>query len=347
MIGLAYRIDPEWFNLTLGLTAFLPVNQLAYLDSGETYEPEYFLYRSNTQQPDVTLAAGMEFTSWFRFGAGLHVAYNVTSSASGTLQASNPSTERVISSIKPKISPYFGLHLSDTDDAAAGLVVRLPSSEDSNFNISTGAQPFGAFPNIPVAFVASDTIVYQPTSIELGGNLKTSESMRSYLELDYQFWSQFRAPTLLIANPCAGAGCGVTIAAGPILNFSYRNILIPRIGEEISLDAKTKLRFGYAYRPGILKDPSNGVGNYLDPSKHLLSAGLGLVYDRFLGYHKPWNLDFSFNYQALVTQQITKTAGDETGTTANGNGALQKIGAPGYQAGGHIIGGQIALTVGI
>ena len=48
-LGLSYRLFPDLGNITLGLVTFLPFNQLAYLDSGEAYVPEYFMYRARTQ----------------------------------------------------------------------------------------------------------------------------------------------------------------------------------------------------------------------------------------------------------------------------------------------------------
>jgi hypothetical protein len=176
--------------------------------------------------------------------------------------------------------------------------------------------------------------------------VKTSENLRTHVQLDYQVWSHFEAPYLLVANPQVegcGADCGLLISGGPALDAQYRNIWIPRIGEEISF-GKTTLRLGYAYRQGIFKDTPSGIGNYLDPSKHMFNAGMGFVFDRFMGYKKPWNLDFSLDYQALVSQTVVKTSGDETGSTANSSA---KIGSPGYQTGGHVFGGQVALTLGI
>ena len=344
IIGAAWRADPDWHNLTLGLTIFFPFAQLAYIDTGETYEPEYFLYRDRTQQPDVTFAGGMELTDHLRVGVGMHVAYVLSSEADANVAVSAPTTARFETDIKPKISPYFGLLYSKDDKSSLGLVVRMENSETSNFTVNTTAQAAGFLPSIPVNFLANDTIVYDPLSIELGGSLETSEKTRTYLQLEYQFWSKFQPPYLYIANPTTNAG--IPLQPGPQLNFSYRNIVIPRIGEEISLgrwlSSDTKLRLGYAYRPGVIDGPPDDSGNFLDPDKQMLNAGMGFVFQRFLGYRKPWNLDFSLDYQLLVTQTIVKSANDEQGTAGN-----EKIGAPGYQAGGHVFGGQIAFTLGL
>jgi long-subunit fatty acid transport protein len=341
MLGAAWRADPEWYNFTLGITAFLPVDQLAYIDTGETFEPEYVLYRDRTQQPDISLAGALEVTNWLRFGFGVHVAYTLTSQADASINQGGAvaSTARFQTILKPKLSPFFGIQISADDQASAGLVVRLPSSEDSSFEINTTAQAVGFLPSVPFAFVASSTIVYDPLSIQLGGSFKTTEDTRTYLQIDYDFWSSFQAPLLEIANPSSTAG--LVLSPGPNIGYSYRNTLIPRIAEEF-IYGTVKFRLGYAYQPGIINGPPDGIGNYLDPDKHLFNAGMGFIFQRFMGYHKPWNLDFSLDYQALVTQNVEKTPGDEAGNASN-----LKIGAPGYQAGGHVFGGEVALTLGL
>lgn len=118
---------------------------------------------------------------------------------------------------------------------------------------------------------------------------------------------------------------------------------MPRIGQELYLGRLT-LRAGYAYRPSIFNDGGNGpsgAGNYLDPSKNIFTAGAGYHFMHFLNFDVPCDVDFNLAYQALITEHITKTPGDENG---NGTGDL-KIGAPGYDAGGNIFGGGISLSL--
>jgi hypothetical protein len=116
--------------------------------------------------------------------------------------------------------------------------------------------------------------------------------------------------------------------------------VIPRVGEEISLSEVSTIRVGYAYRPSFLAEVPNGAGNYLDPPKHMVNLGLGLNYKHFMGFETAARLDFNLSYHALVTQTITKTSGDEAG-----NPSGTKIGSPGYDAGGKILGGGVTLSL--
>lgn len=344
ILGGSWIADPEWKNFTLGFTVFFPLNSLAYIDTGPTLQPEYVLYRDRNQQPEIALAGGLELTPTFRVGAGLRVDYTLSAESDATLLLTNQgaSSAQLATSIKPKLTPYFGFQFSKEDRYSIGFVTRFPSAVTSSLTINSAFQALPGVNTVPVSFGAQDTLVYQPLSLELGGSYQTSPKARSYAQLDFQSWSHFKAPYLLLGNACSGAGCGVVISGGPTIEAEYRDILIPRIGEEITLRNNSTLRLGYAYRPGIFRSTPGGIGNYLDPSKHLLNVGMGFVYNRFLGYRKPWNLDVSLNYQGMVSQSVTKTTGDENGTPSS-----QKIGAPGYQTGGHVLGGQLSLTLGI
>ena len=99
-------------------------------------------------------------------------------------------------------------------------------------------------------------------------------------------------------------------------------------------------RAGYAYRPSFLSAPPTGPGNYLDPAKHMINVGLGLNYASFIGLDTPCRIDFDLAYQALVSQHVTKTAGNEVNDSTD-----SKIGSPGYDMGGSIYGGGAALSL--
>ena len=339
-IGITFKAFPDFFNLTFGVSTFFPLDQLAYVDTGFSIEPEYFMYRDRDQQPQLDFAAGAELLPGFRLGVGLHTAYTLSGDAQAFLSTSadtdaTPSTARFSASLKPKLVPYFGLQYSKTDDFSLGAVVRLQASSDSTINITSGAKAsFTGF--IPFNFLSTSTLIYEPLSFDFSTSFKTSEDFRTYVEVDYELWGKFVAPGLSIQN--ATTTSGVTVAPGPSYDYGFRNIVIPRIAEEWTVGT-TKYRLGYGYHPSILQNPPNGAGNYLDPSKHLINAGASLEFQRFLGYDTPWRLDLNASWQYLVTQTIVKTPGDEAGDASD-----PKIGAPGYDAGGSVWGGGASLT---
>jgi hypothetical protein len=355
-LGFVYRLFPDFHNITFGVTSYLPLQQLAYIDTGETFVPEYVLYRARTQRPQVELGGGFDLTPRWHLGAGLHVAYSLTSSATVFLQTdpTKPSTMRFSASMSPKVAPDVGLLYTSEPEPGeaprltAGLVMRFAVASDNTLVLQSAARAFGSFAALDFDFNAISTIFYDPFSVELGGTFAETPSTRTYAQLEFQAWSHFKAPALLIQNPssnntCNNGPCGVIISPGQLPAFPYQDIFIPRIGQEYTFGRLT-LRAGYAWQPGIFADGGNGpsgAGNYLDPSKHIFTLGAGYHFLHFLNFDVPCDVDVNLAYQALVTEHVTKTPGDENG---QGTGDL-KIGAPGYDAGGSVYGGGLSLTM--
>ncbi len=352
-VGLSYRLFPEFHDFTFGVVTFLPLIQTAYMDSGETYVPEYLLYRSRSQRPQFEFGFGSSVGNGFHVGLGLHMAFSLTSNATVFLQA-NParaSSMRFTSTLKPKLSPYIGfLFIEPTEEQkySAGIVVRAPVSSPNAMVLNSGARVLGNFAALDFNFKANSALYYDPGTIELGGVIKTGPRERTLVQLDYQFWHLFQSPALIIENPsvtqctdpissqCNPPGITISPTLSPTLNL--RNILIPRIAEELTFE-KLVLRFGYAYRPSIFSGPPTEVGNMLDPSKHILNAGVGFQFKKFLDYDVPCTIDLNVSYHQLVSQTVTKSPGNETGAAGS------KVGSPGYTAGGRIFASGVALTM--
>lgn len=351
-IGLSYKLFPEFQNLTLGLVSFLPLQQVAYLDSGEAFIPEYVLYRSRLQRPQFELGLGMGRAPLY-FGAGIHLGFSLNGNATVFLQAdpNRVSTMRFASSLKPKATPYLGLFLSPEDERFSfGSVLRFALSSPSNIKLQSGARFFGDLAALDFSLQSLATFYYDPMTLEVGGSWVYHPKARLFAQIDIQGWNMYEAPALSISDPNVNncdttsntpGNCVNTISPSRNPEFDYKNIFIPRIAHELQLEGGIVLRFGYAYRPSFLKGLPTGAGNYLDPPKHMLNAGLGFGFNRFLSFDTPWKLDIHASYQQLKTQVINKTPGDEN----NAGTTDLKIGAPGYEAGGKIFGGGLSLTL--
>ena len=348
-LGMSYRLLDGSSQLTAGLTAFLPVNQVAFMDTGDAYAPEYVLYRARTQRPQVEFAVGGRLSERWSLGVGMHLAFALTSNASvflQTAQTNQPSTMRFIASMKSKFSPYVGARFAPTGEPerlALGAVVRLPATSDNTMVLKSAAHV--GFPQaIDFSFVANSALFYDPLTVELGGAWEHAPGWRLHLQADYQAWSAYQAPALSIVS-CTDAttdpNCGVVVHNSANPGFSYRNIVIPRVAEEVT-SGNWVFRAGYAWRPSFMENLPTGAGNYLDPPKHMIQAGVGRLFPRFLGSSIPARIDANLSYHALVTQRVDKSAGDEAG-----NASGSKIGAPGYDAGGKILGGGVSLSLAI
>ena len=350
-LAIAYQFFPKTYRLTLGLATFFPAEHLANMDTGESYVPEYVLYRSRTQRPQFEMGLGLRLIPDLYVGVGAHVAYSLSSNGYVFINTkpSTVSSMRFAAQLKPKVAPFFSVLYAPENgkDFSMGAVLRLPVKSDNEVVLNTAARLFGDFAAIDFNFNAYSTLFYDPLAIELGGSWQHSSRGRLYLQLDYQQWGKFQAPALLIeqavTTQCEAQGSGTCpkqIAPGILPSYQYSDLIIPRIAEELLIAERTTLRLGYAYRGSILSQVPDGNGNYLDPPKHMLNAGLGLEFEKFFHLDLPSHLDFNFAFQWLVRQSITKTPGNESGDLTD-----NKIGYPGYEAGGCVYGGGISLSL--
>jgi hypothetical protein len=357
-IGFNYQLFPEFHRLSIGVSLFLPLAQAAYASTGRTFQPEFILYRSRTLRPHIELGTALQLSERFHFGVGLHLVYSTTTNTQVFLTSTTSHSSDIYLevSVKPKAAPYFGwLYVSDpalskavgTDMGPAGtyslgLVVRTPGNATHEISATSAAQLLGAGGSVPITFNALSSLYYDPWSFELGSTYQYAPNSRIYLEADYQLWSKFEAATFT-SDPALGnctiSGCGSDIASIKRPDYRYRDIVIPKIGHEVVF-GKTTFRAGYAFRPGIIRGLPQDAGNALDPSKHIFSVGAGFQFDKFLNFDVPCNVDAYFAWHQLITQTVTKTPGDEQGDTSS-----QKVGAPGYEAGGKILGGGVSLTL--
>lgn len=341
--NFAAQIAPSLGHLGLGITFFLPFSQLAYLDSGEAFVPEYFLYRARTQRSQFELGLGAEIANQFFVGAGLHLSIATTTHGKVFLQTSDQraSTLRMKASARPKLSPVFGLLWrqntpsaeNDSTPLSFGAVVRLPLSAINDTTLNSGTGIFTGYNALDVNFNATASQFYDPLTVELSAAIPYAERALLLAQVDWQRWSAFDPPALNIRS-----SSGIVISTSKNPSFTYRDIWVPRVGHELRMDG-WNFRAGYSYRPSILTALPTGAGNYLDPGKHMLSAGVGLPFESFVGLAAPCELHFHSSLHLLESQTITKTAGNEQGDTTD-----LKVGAPGYTAGGKVYGGGVSLS---
>ncbi len=360
-IGAAALIAPDWYHLSAGLTIFTPFDPLGAIDTGEAYIPEYVLYRSRTQRPLLEAGLAAKLTPRLSLGLGLHIGYAITANGTAFLQTKTGTTSsmRVSASLKPKTSPNLAwLLVSETPQEEAGAwsfgqVLRTTHDAKATLNFNSSARAFGELAALDIRFGANSALFYDPLALETGFSWKHSPHGRLYLQADFQNWGSFQRPALAITDPtqtcegeddddtkCENNNDPLIVNPSILPGLSLRNIVTPRIAEEISFESST-LRVGYSYRPSMFRGLPSESGNYLDPSRHSVSAGWGRRFSKFLGWNTPAQLDVHGSYQHLVTAKVTKTAGDESGTNAAGN----KIGAPGYAIGGRLWGGGATLTL--
>lgn len=360
-IGLKLSLFPNGGNFSLGFSAFLPYQQTSYLDTGESFVPEYVLERARTQRLQFELGMGMRVFQGLHVGVGYHVALSVYGTAKTFLQSngSKPSTLRFATSVKPAGSPVASLfYTSKGNEIHAGpnegpegpghytfgLVYRFATKSNAELDLKSSARALDTVAALNFRFTGISTMFYDPAALEFGSSWQVTEEWRAIAQMDYEMWSNYDQPSLRIINPVtdtcqeSNGSCGVNFSEGVRFPQAFRNTLTPRFAHEFYLGDWTA-RAGYAYRQGILAEPPKGAGNVLDPSRHIFTGGFGVTMQEFVGLAAQHHLDVHFAYHSMVKQHATKTAGNETGNTAS-----RKIGDPGYDVGGKAYGMGASLT---
>lgn len=341
-LGASYQLLPYLWNMSLGIVAFLPMAQTAFMDTGSAFTPEYVNYRSRTLRPQIEIGLGLNPYGPIYIGAGMHVGFGVNSSASLYLQTStgNPSSMRFTTSLVPKASPFFSLLIAPDGDKSvwsAGATVRLPLVNDNAMYLNTRARALGNLAALEFNFNAFSALYYDPLSVEVGGSWQIFDWLRTTAQLDFVMWGPFQSAALAVFNATTrceegslGACSGLSITPSNNPGFSTQNIFVPRIGFEFTLGHNT-LRAGYAYKPSMFASLPTNSNNYLDPPAHRMSLGWGYQFTRFIGFDRPWTLDLHAGWHYLVPQSITKASANE-------------IGAPGYTASGNLFGGGVSVS---
>lgn len=332
-IGLSTQAKHSQYQWGLGAVIYLPLDHLALLDSGESFVPEYSLHRGRTQKPEFQFALSALVSPGLSFGAGLHLGTKLTSDTTLFLNqgAGTASSMRISASLKTQASPYFGLSYLASQRLSFGLTARMASAEPQTLNVRSSARAIGTVSALSFSFPAVSTLYYDPLTIQAGGEWKYSSSNALFFQVDYQAWSKFESPTIVILDPETSAcspSCGVDFANGLDLSRKTRDLFIPRVGHVWNLGA-SDLRLGYVYRPGIYASLPTGAGNAIDPDEHRLAAGMGFGFSALWVFDAPGRFDLHASYSIYPKKHVDKTPGDENGDLTN-----QKVGAPGYDIGG-------------
>jgi hypothetical protein len=329
-LGFSVRSKKSDHHWGFGAVAYLPLDRFALLDSGESFVPEYTLHRGRTQKPEFQAALSGLITKNLSFGAGVYLGTRLTSDTTIFLNqgTGTVSTMRIAASLKTEATPYFGLGFVANDAVSFGLVVRLASSSPETLNVQASARAVGNVAAPDFSFPAIGTMYYDPFTVSAGTHWRTSPTTAVLLQLDYQAWSKFESPAIVIQTRACDPNCGVDFETGRNLSGATRDILVPRVGHVWTIGT-SELRTGYAYRPGIYRELPTGAGNAIDPNEHRFSAGYGWKIDTLPFFDAPGRFDFHAAYSLYPKQTVVKTPGDENGKLVN-----QKVGAPGYEIGG-------------
>lgn len=329
-IGASLNAGERWRYLTLGVLAALPIDRIAYLDTGETFRPEYFNYRSRTQRPQIYGSLSLKAFDKLYLGTGLAIATNMSANATILASSTNGSVShgRFAASIRPGVAPYFSAYV-DTTPLKGALTVRLPNKYKTSLDTGAEAKTFGNAGSFSVSMNAASSIYYDPLEVDLATALQWGQSHLLTAELDWFQYKAFERPSLTFTNSPGGS---ISMNDSINTNPEMRNIFVPKVGYEYN-GGRLSFRGGAIYRPSPVQDNA-GSGNLVDPDKIIGTLGLGVDFEKCHWTSRKVRLDLHGQYHHLLTKSIVKSTGPEP--APNSSGTQRKIGAPSYSIGGKI-----------
>ncbi len=319
---------------TASLKTFLPLNSLTQVDTGNLYQPEYVLYRSDLQRPRIHLMSGLNLNPSFRIGFGLDFGFSVNSQANVFLQSGTNSAgqttysdQRISAKVKPTIAPEVSAQYQDV-----ALTIRAENKSTFDLSANASALVFGNRAQKDFDYTSSSVLFFDPWRFDLDTKTNLSDQIKLLYGVSYQLWSRFQAPAAVIngvtTNNCNGqSGCSTTFSPGLAPAFQAHNIFVPTLGVQWQ-QGEHRYQVRYRYKDSIFKGlpTTNQSGNYLDPPRHDLLLETGFLFASGV------ELSFHGQVSRLVSQNVVKSNPDE-------------IGAPGYTVSGWLYGGGVDLSI--
>lgn len=301
-------------RLTFGVGFLDPVK---FLVRGKILYPErqqYPIVAPRVQSLAVMMGLGARITDRVRVGAGFEALAAVVGEILIQLDATGRVGSRTDDQVVAAYAPIASGSVDVTDHLRVGLVYR--GELIGRFALTIRAQDLGIpLPDFNVAGIAQ----YVPEQLALearwrsiadvdpharGGALPTSQRGTVIAGgLLARRWSKYPGPNepTVLANTEFGAGFD------PGHPFVAHDTLSPRVGVEhgvpLGARAGVRLRGGYAFEPSPL-GAQTWKENFLDSSRHVLTAGFAVVGDETL----PFSIDVFGQLHLLTTRTHHKEA---------------------------------------
>jgi hypothetical protein len=314
------------------LQIFTPLGSLAEINSGDSFLPEYVMYRSRFDRTIAQIQYAKPISENWGFSIGTQLGFQVGSDV-GTQASLNGAPYGSSSTLKAEVKPTLGL-LTSLSYSDQRRHLYLSYQQEMKTNLEARASGEINNPTSGLFSIALESMVYyDPHQLRFSIAQKLGERIELYLGADYQVWSGYKPPTILIRD----LG-GILLPSNQYDQVKVKNILIPKIGLMIRASSKINLSFGMFYRPTPLDSDFSGAGNSIDTDVLTFSTGPSTRLN-LLGLDVEAGL--AIQYQKLKEKQVLKSTGQENGTAGD------KIGAPGYTIGGQSMAFVLGFNVSI
>jgi len=260
-------------RLAFGVGLFFPVLEFTRIDAFDPVRPQFYLYQSLPDKLLVAPAVGFELTPWLAVGAGLQVLASIQGRADTavSLGSGRFTRKKLGVDLRGEASPTAGVLLAPHPDVHLGLSWRSALDFAYALPVVVFVEELGT-----LTFDLRGTVLYTPHQLSAGAAWRFDARLLLLADVTWAMWSLAPDPsarvTVLLEGEAVGHDELVRVDSLPV-DLGARDVLVPRLGVELTLDPALICRAGWSYRPTPLPTPT-GRTNYLDSPAHTLSAGL-------------------------------------------------------------------------
>ena len=280
------------FRLGVGVSVYLPDQQLTRIRSLSESQPRFALYDNRPQRYVLSVNAGLAIGDKFSIGGGIGYLTGTEGELSLAGRVGFPDAEdselRLDMDVDVVTIPYpiLGVAYQVRPWLAIAASYRGGAQPVSDLNLTVEGDIGAANidPIVADALVDIHTVSlfhFQPAEFTLGLDALISKGLRIAADLSFHRWSAFSNPAARLNTELELGEFNELVdlpAETPLAKASYHDILIPRLGAEWTLreGAKSTLqgRLGYSYEPSPAPEQI-GATNLVDNDKHTASLGVG------------------------------------------------------------------------
>ena len=292
---------PIYFAIIAGVEKF--GEEMLAFDSSTSREGQFFNY--GRQPLFLNLGGGLELDNGITTGASAHISLRseATLIASANL-AGETQREELTVSAKPVIRPVLSMNLEwdkvfcGKEDCGIWTGLETAFAFRGHTEARTAVESKLTIPGTvidPGITVLIDTIdSYQPDIFSAGLLYHFTDNFRAAVTVEQQNWSDLEDE---LARD--------TVKDQAFAEF--KDIVVPRIGAEWTVNDHLILSGGVAYQESPLESIQTPDVNYLDSDKLIVGVGSSLIIKNppILAY--PLRLDFGYQFQKLEERDFELT----------------------------------------
>ncbi|MFN3202271.1 MAG: OmpP1/FadL family transporter [Bradymonadia bacterium] len=300
-------------RVAVGVGVYVPTLALVRGEGVDSQRPQFYRYENLPDKYVLLTSVAFEFTDWISIGIGAQVLAQLNGAVLAQIDVPNGrvNSRQIEVELRPTAAPVAGVHVRPTSNLSFGLSWRGNVQLDYGLPAEIQLEEL-----LSLDLQLGGTVLYHPDIVTLGAAWQISDDWLTSLDVSYAWWSGAPDPSPRLALDISGTlvdGLGLEErldgGSGNPIDLSFKDVPQVRLGVEHTPIDALAIRAGYSWRPTPAPIPS-GAFNYIDTDAHIVSLGLGVVFQDPLEIRRnPIHLDAVYQGTVMASTRVDKAAG--------------------------------------